>query len=1317
MNANVMKTKSGQVKLLAVVAIFAMIACALAVASPVSATEPTELDLGAVTEDSTSISTDTVLKGTLDRDLTIDYSSGTITVDTAGITISEGVTLTLKGTGIDNLSNALSMSGGAINVHGSILASKDITLSGTFNTYSTTNLGGVVLTGTVEYVTEDVQFQFQGRLGSSTTIYDEQSLVGDLWIPEGVTLTIASGGVLNLNGFGIYVQGTLAVNANGAVKNIATTEKTSTVGAGTLLLHRDGAIQNEGVIGSGSPVTVSAQISKTDKYDAAFTNADLSVNYNAVGAVEMLNVTGISYSIENVNNVRYLTITGDITAYGMNGVYTVDATDVRVAGELSIGEDVVFTADQGSVTGFDYTKGVTLKSGATVNIDGELVAEQSDFVMTNNSTVVVDGTVTGVITAQTGDFVTKDGIGTSTTTVAFANATGATLSVGQTTYTEDNTAKTKQILYISGNVDVVDADTNGGAGSVTIVNSAATQTVSAGISMIAADAVLSLDDKVSFKGGNTVVEGQIVYTDGDVTEVVGTGYTIPGATSKDDVKYVTSFEYAYSQIANAKNTTITVYGDLDIEIDVVLADKQKIVFDDDRNITVKIDKDAELTAQKGAVITGTVDDVQGVLTVYNGASVSKPGSYAVYKETTEFRQYSGLIPAINNAVAGDVIDVENDVTVEDDMTIIAGVTINNSAEMTFEKNLVIEETAVFNNEGSVRMVGEKSTITVNGTMDNSEGQAIGFYDKVANSNPVQYDIQSANNGTRAIYSTGSMIITSAMEANLTDYVNAAKYTNDDTNVVYTTVAKAVAAVEAQDNNSVITVYGTVSQSEDITLGAETDLTIETGAKVTLGTVTLTAASSGNGSEVTVNGELTATIAGMTGAEGATAESAVELSRASAAKVIMYSYTDDMNVKNDYLMLGGTAATTVKGAVTVSAGTVNAAISGLSSEVGINQLVVNGDKNSLTVASGATLAVEKIGNNTATLTVGSNDKKAAVIVDGTIAFIGGALDETGTQIMDVNGTMTVSEGDVTVEGTLNVTGTLSVSTTEDEEGTVTLGISGDIAVLVVGEKPETVGATGAGVVTGAVKTTYGYIKAYAGADLSGASIDMETGAEESAAESAEYYINGDLYMTIVSACDDVNANYVIGGAGKETFDLAGIVTKDTETELDINVLTQWYTDADMSQNVTSDSLSLEDAGALYFKAPASEVQVTVSVGSGISIYIDDVRYNSGDKILLTVGTHTVSATVDPGYSGTVNIAFAGQSVTNGQFEITAEMASNAYQGTLAISATGDITQDSTVIGGGSSGSDSGMGLTDYLLIILVILIVVMAIMVAMRLMRS
>ena len=57
--------------------------------------------------------------------------------------------------------------------------------------------------------------------------------------------------------------------------------------------------------------------------------------------------------------------------------------------------------------------------------------------------------------------------------------------------------------------------------------------------------------------------------------------------------------------------------------------------------------------------------------------------------------------------------------------------------------------------------------------------------------------------------------------------------------------------------------------------------------------------------------------------------------------------------------------------------------------------------------------------------------------------------------------------------------------------------------------------------------------------------------------------------------------------------------------------------------------------------------------------------------------------------------------------------------FVLSANGAVAQSPTITveGGSGNGGDSGMGLTDYLLIILVILIVIMAIIVALRLMRN
>ena len=1247
------------------------------------------------------------ISGVLTGQLTlIRGASGGISIlnedGTAGtLTIDEGAELILKG-----WKSSWDINQGTLNIKGTLTSvngnpfNVSATSTGVINTYPTTNLNNVTLDGNVKYETENIAYEFKGMLDQDFTVSTEQSLTGDLWIPDGVTLTIASGGVLNMAGYGIYVQGTLDVQANGAVKNLLGAN-TDSVFKGQILLHRDGEIINEGVIGSGSQVTVSAVISQTaGAYDTNFAGAGLVVNYTGVGSVTMQNVEGVSFDIVNSNNVRYLTITGDIGAYGGNTPNTVSANGVRIAGELTIGDDVSFTATD-----------VTVNSSATVNIDGTLKATVSgDFLMANNSTVNVEGLVIGAITAQTGEAVSAGFSAPGTTDITFGDGagedyvTGAVLTVGQVTYVENNVSYTKQILYISGNVEVVNADNDSDSDAATL-----TITNTDGLSYVAEGDVLDIAEEVTAIGGGTVVEGQVVYIDErnvKPTGFLGTQYTIEGAAGEDDVGYITTFEAAYAQIANAKDTTIVILGDMTIEIDVNLAAKQTIDLNDNQ---VKIDTDATVEVQRSGTIDGKIYDVQGVLISYNGGGVTAPQNYAVYKKTTEYTQWSGLIPAINNAVAGDVIDVKNPATVEDDMTIPAGVTVNNQSVLTFEEDLVIAETAVLNNEGGeIQMVGEKSTITVNGTLDSGEG-TVNFMNKNtgadAGTNPYVPATSKGADDSRSMTSVGNTIIGNTANSNIGLFISAAYFTNEDGYTEYTTVAKAVAAAEAMENNAtMVNVTGTLNQSDDITLAAGTTLTIDQGAKVTLGEVTLTAGSNGAaGAKIVSNGQLTATVAGATGVVGSTSESTVQLSKA-ALTAEMVSNTDNQNVTSDYLVISGNASGTpvtyapVKGTVTVAAGTVNA-----------GTIEFDG-KNTLTVAAGATFAVEKIGANAAELIVGNNEEKASVTVEGTIVFADdGELTMDTDSIMDVNGTMTVAdETDVSVAGTLNVAGTLAVSTTEDKEASVAIPAGGVLAVE--------------GTVTGAVDTVDGspvggYIKAYVGADLSNAIINMVAGAEESQAESTAFYINGELYMTVYSVDVDALDTALVD----EKFELAGVVTKipgtttDPTPVLDINYVTYWYTDAELSEEA-DDNAVLGNPEALYFKAPAATAEVTISVGSGISIYIDDVRYDSGRTVTLAVGTHSVTATVNPGFTGTVNVTFAGQAVTNGQFEITAEMASAAYDGVLAISATGDITQDSTVvIDGGNAGSE--MGLTDYLLIILVILIVVMAIIVALRLMRS
>ena len=330
----------------------------------------------------------------------------------------------------------------------------------------------------------------------------------------------------------------------------------------------------------------------------------------------------------------------------------------------------------------------------------------------------------------------------------------------------------------------------------------------------------------------------------------------------------------------------------------------------------------------------------------------------------------------------------------------------------------------------------------------------------------------------------------------------------------------------------------------------------------------------------------------------------------------------------------------------------------------------------------------------------------------------------TGIMDVTGTLTVatSEGAEAAvvnvddgvnnnagnDATLNILGTLTVVENEDENKAV-VNVSG---ILVIGDKPTVLGA--GGVLAGPVETTdAGYVKAYAGADLTGAKIDWNNQSAESEAESSVFYINGYEYMAVYTSVTVTFQNVL----DDEVFQLTGYemvvpgATTGADDVYNINMAEFWKADADLTEPLET-AIGSSDA---YTKANASVVPVTVSVGTGISLYIDGIKYESGSTPNLAVGTHTITATVDPGYTGTVTVQFNGQAVT-GSFTITPEMASAAYEGTVSVSATGTIAVD----GGSSSGSassDDGMGLTDYLLIILVILIVVMAIIVAMRLMRS
>ena len=296
--------------------------------------------------------------------------------------------------------------------------------------------------------------------------------------------------------------------------------------------------------------------------------------------------------------------------------------------------------------------------------------------------------------------------------------------------------------------------------------------------------------------------------------------------AKTTTYYIETFEAAYGNIANAYQTTITVYGGVDINIDVDLQAKQRIVINGTSTIA---EENTVIIRSQGSITQ--ISDVQGVLIKYNGGNCPEPAKYVVEKKGDGFTSWSGLVPAINGAQPGDVIDVKMGGDVKSSMTIPEGVTIRiaSGVTLTFEKDLTVAEGAKIENDGTIDMTGAKSKVNVYGELDSSEG-TITFSATIIG-NAVD---------TRALNSTGTTVLGQTNYGTLENKINGAAYLNNDQCVVITTLPKAIEGVAGTDAISkAIVILGNVSDKTDVTLAADMSLFVQ--GTATLGTITLSIA--------------------------------------------------------------------------------------------------------------------------------------------------------------------------------------------------------------------------------------------------------------------------------------------------------------------------------------------------------------------------------------------------------------------------------------------------------------------------------------------
>ena len=771
------------------------------------------------------------------------------------------------------------------------------------------------------------------------------------------------------------------------------------------------------------------------------------------------------------------------------------------------------------------------------------------------------------------------------------------------------------------------------------------------------------DQTVTITGEFYVASGATLSfsKDVDLTKLVGTGFkanvqgtiAIDGQDNGNDVlkgNYVGAMYSITVKDGTAIKSETLYYTTFDAAIAIIADVDEKTV----TSTITEVESDFTVGAEQTVNFVGTTVSSKATVTVENDGTVSKINvveGMVVVKDggncSIPASGYAAKTVSEDNTTtyAGLKIAIEN-AKAGDVITISSGET---GESLTIPAGVTVNVNNDLKVKGNLT-VSEGAKLVIKGTLTMTSTDKDVTVDVIGT-----FDASAGSyvEGTKAtLKSSGTSVF-----QNLPTRYSGAYYENDS-NYYVTTVSKAVEGAVAAEQDTVY-INGTVNDSTEISLKDMT-LALNEGATVRLGNVNL------DNSTVDADAtgaKLTATVIGMNGDGDKAVSSSVKTSESNIVIVQTATEKADETVSNKFTV------STVNGTVTVATGNVNFA----------SDLVMTDGK--LIVDAGATLV----------LNVKTDINGGEFTVNGTVDVVGKVLTLAADKAT-VNGTVNVSKSGQVVLNKAIINGTVDVKTETDKTNKLTIATDG----FAFGKPVESIGATAS--IIGNVEFGAGvdYIIAYPGIDLSQAIINADSVTKESTAVTTVFTVNGVEYATVYANEDSTK----IG----DVFELDQI--KEIKGLDFKNVTALEWTDLDGEKKNSSNVGDVATVGAEFDYAKQT---VTVSVGTGISLYIDGVKYSSGSTPELTIGDHKVTATVNPGYKGTVDIMVNGNAVTNGVFTI--EVGKD-----VTVSAVGEISIDNGNTSASSS-SDDGMGITDILLIVLVILAAILVVIVALRMMRS
>ena len=1194
---------------------------------------------------------------------------------------------------------------GAVGVYQNA-ANIDITGNGTFNNATGGVVGFPVNTKVVTGVSYDVTMTTD--ITQSTTFGSLQNVI----VPEGATLTVQRTATLEINGT-LTVLGTLNVEGQLVIKSAAGAQL---VIDGTVNVTTTGNNQGKIVIGDGT------------EYGYATVNGTLNVTDGSAVEIKAATVDGDVFGALVVNGILNLqagtTISSNVTAPAAEqpeigkkpaipaqGIVVSADTTVQINGDL-VG--IVAIRNYGNITvdNSASTLGENETPGSLSVLMGSADASVTltTFKLAANGANSFSVSDSGLIFKDRTRDETAAGNAITVTdvnTVEFKAGSEPVVLNGGVVFTESVTSKTTNStttytnkLNIEGSVSAAFTDRNSTENVTTeecvdmnvTGNKAVTVT---GSLTLGANVEMNNAENLEVSGTviNTATGAQIIQNTGEITvtglitaskEIAGTGvinaakYTITSGTPAVTTYNYSTLEAAVPAVADATNTatkTILVMGEITVEQDLDVPAGITINHAKDAKLT--IDRDATVTMQAGSKMTSAKEQVvvDGTLTFNdktNDATTKTVSDVTVEDEAKNgYRTYTNIYSALAEATDGQTVTVTKDtglVVIDENLTVPAGVTLVVPSRAV---SLYLEDGVTLTVDGTLKTDLAIFAEHTFGTTATNVEAATGVTAKQSSAIVVNGTLQVAE---EIGFAYGN---NTAEPAVIVDTITGVSIADD---------APVYGAYYSVDGYTVVSTLAIASGNADIVGAVVVNGPVNAGDVTFTGTDEFTGIVIGNNATVEdMNGKdvvtvLTVGSLTLVGTDVATTYGAlngdvvVGDARLTVSNVKNLTVTDDeedgMVVSGNVSVIGDNG-----GKVTLAAGTATATLNSSANTVEFD------------VAAGATLVSD-----------GANLYK--LTVDGTVSVASGKNLTAATVVVEGNGTLSVTASTATsAAGSAQITNLF-------------LGIDkGDykIADNVTGDLDTA--AEGTATVSGPVS---GINNAYV---LNGAVID-ESNLE--GMDSTAFNVNGQVWFTAyVSAASGVE-DITVDKAPVENAVLAGwSETADGEAE----------TVTEGNKTVAKTEFAIGEAENLYavieyeiyhIVLKANEAVDDVFINGNLmskGLVMDSTGMYYAYTMDIAAGSYTVSYTLANGYSGEGVLAVNGTAQSGltfsvsgtpaiGQSYITYNMELSGFEKTGYVPESPDTGSD-----------DSGMGITDYLLIVLVVLIVVMAIIVAMRLMRS